>query len=280
MKINKDSLSARINNIVKAEGITASYAYSRFFFDAFLKRLAQSPYRDNFVLKGGLLLSSLIGASERSTVDIDFLMQKRSLELNNLIKEFQEIIGNSSVDDGIEFKLLGSKPIRQEDVYGGFSLRFIGRLDNVKIPFSIDVATGDPVTPEAKDYSYKSLISNDTILLKAYPLETVISEKFETVIEKGVLNSRLKDFYDLWLLMKQKDSFIDVNCIRNAFVRTCRYRQFSKTKDEVLSIIKNIEQSDTLLQRWIFYKRKNKYVENLEWSEIIVSLRFWADRLI
>lgn len=103
MKINKDSLSARINNIVKAEGITSSYAYSRFFFDAFLKRLAQSPYRDNFVLKGGLLLSSLIGASERSTVDIDFLMQKRSLELNNLIKEFQEIIGNSSVDDGIEF---------------------------------------------------------------------------------------------------------------------------------------------------------------------------------
>lgn len=143
MKINKDSLKARANNISTKLGISQNIVYDRFFFDAFLTRLSASSYKDNFILKGGLYLSNVLGIETRSTMDIDFYIRQLLMEKESIIKAIKEI---SSIDvgDGIVFRVIGSSEIRFDDRYGGFQVKIMAKLDNVRYEFVIDIATGDP----------------------------------------------------------------------------------------------------------------------------------------
>jgi predicted nucleotidyltransferase component of viral defense system len=278
--MNKDSLAARARKLQKEQGIPAATVYSRFFFDAFLARLVQSPYRDKFVLKGGLLLSSIFGVSERSTVDLDFLLTQQSMEQAGLERIMNEITSISIPDDGIHFRYLGSEPIREDDLYGGFSFHFDGCLSNIRVPFSIDVATGDPVIPSIRNYDYHCLVSAQVLSIKAYPLETVIAEKAETVISRGVLNSRSKDFYDLWLLRRSSPLAFDPQVLKKAYQETCRYRGLAKSKEETLSIIKAIQQSPTLEKRWNAYARKRDYGKEIDWKTVTQVLEAWFSLLL
>jgi predicted nucleotidyltransferase component of viral defense system len=279
MKINKDSLSARIANLTKEKGIPAGIAYSRFFFDEFLCRLSTSPYRDKFVLKGGALLSSVFGIKERVTVDLDFLLTQQSLELGALTKILIEITKDPGHNDLVTFRLIKSEEIRPDDVYGGYSFSLIGQLENVRVPFSIDVVTGDPVTPEVRNYDYQCLLNDETITLKAYPLETIVAEKFETVIEKGVGNSRLKDFYDLLCLSVPFGSQKSDLMLKEAYKETCQHRNFLINQREAIKTIDQIEVNDYLQQRWHAYARKNKYASSITWQSVVMCLRNWAIRL-
>lgn len=201
MKINKDALSARINNLSKQRNVPASILYPRFFFDCFLTRLSQSRFKGNYVLKGGLYLSSLIGVDKRSTMDIDFLLQKEKLSQKKLIDDFKEI-ASMDIGDGVSFEYISTNEIRKEDIYGGYSLKFIGMLDNVRQTFSIDIATGDPVVPGPVIDDYVCLVTGEHLSLLAYSLESYISEKLETILSRANYNSRSKDFYDLYVLWK------------------------------------------------------------------------------
>lgn len=279
MKINKDSLAARVRRLSKTEGIPAQALYSRFFFDALLTRLARSPYRDNFVLKGGVLISSVFGMARRSTIDLDFLLQKESLNLAKLIKVFQEIGEEKSCQDGVRYLFVGSEKIREEDIYGGYSLKFVGCLENVRVSFSIDIATGDPVAPEIENYDYHCLVSGETIHLWAYPFETVIGEKMETVLARGVANSRTKDFYDLYLLFSERrDSFKKEN-LQKAFALTCQHRGYLQTKEEMQKTMQVIETSPILQERWKAFTQKKEYAQGLSWLKIRQSLEGWANLL-
>ncbi|MCI1734895.1 MAG: nucleotidyl transferase AbiEii/AbiGii toxin family protein [Bacilli bacterium] len=280
MKINKDSLSARINNLSQEKGISPQSLYSRFFFDAFLCRISKSKYRNDFVLKGGLLLSSMFGPTNRTTVDIDFLIRSQKLELDNLLFLFNDILSSPKEDDGIEFLMDGYSPIRPEDEYGGYSFRFIGKLENVKVPFSIDVATGDPITPNVKDYQYACLITQESITMKVYPLETVIAEKMETILAKGLLNSRSKDFYDLYFIYKTSLSSLPLETMRQAYLSTCQHRSFAISREKALLLTKEMKESPFLQTRWKAYSRKFTYAAALTWEDVVNVIEKWCQILI
>lgn len=223
--INKDSLKARVNNISKELNINQNIVYNRFFYDAFLSRLAISPYKEKLVLKGGLYLSSLLGINSRATMDIDFYLSRVSMEkdrVTNIVKEICAI----NIEDNISFEMIGCSDIRKEDDYGGLQIVLLGRIDNIRYQFSIDVATGDPIVPSERNFKYKCLVTGEILSLKAYSLESVIAEKLETILFKGIANSRSKDFYDLYILKKTQFDNLNRDVLKVAYSKTCLYRNF------------------------------------------------------
>ncbi len=223
--INKDSLKAKANNISKEMNIAQNVVYNRFFYDAFLSRLAASTYKNKLILKGGLYLSSILGVDTRSTMDIDFYLKKVSMD-KELIMRLIEEVSSINIEDGIVFEVVGSTEIREDDIYGGFQVKLLGRLDNVKYQFGIDVATGDPIIPSERNYNYKCLVTGEVLPLKAYSLESVVAEKLETILSKGIANSRSKDYYDLYILRKTQFDNIDLQVLKEAYKQTLSIETF------------------------------------------------------
>lgn len=242
MKINKDSLSMKAKSIAKEKGISINVVYSRYFFDCFLKRLSFSPYSEKFVLKGGLFLSSMLGIENRSTMDIDFILRKIHMDHDSVIDIMKEIC-QESADDNVIFQYMGDSEIKKDDIYGGFSVSIEGRLENVKQRFDIDLATADTVYPKDCDYEYQCLITGETIHLKTYSVESVIAEKMQTFLLKGILNSRTKDLYDIYVL----ERFVKKNdeSLKEAFRETCQNRRFEIDRENAMKILKSIESNVT-----------------------------------
>lgn len=276
MKINKDSLKARANNLANELGVSQNIIYDRFFYDAFLSRLVISRYKDKFVLKGGLYLSSLLGINNRSTMDLDFYLKSIAMEKDNIVSIIKEISA-LDLDDNISFTTIGSEDIRQEDVYGGFRIIILGKLDNIRHQFSIDVATGDPIIPSDRDYDYKCLVTGEVLPLKVYSLESVISEKLETVLSKGIANSRSKDFYDLYIIRKTQIKKVNADTLKQAFEKTREYRSFYIDKEDALSMLEMLKENSLADARWIAYCKNSKYVGNLPFEEVIMAIKEWVE---
>lgn len=279
MKINKDSLKARANNISKELHIDQNVIYGRFFFDAFLSRLSISKYSDKLILKGGLYLSSLLGVVNRNTVDIDFCIKSLKMEKENILSIVEEIISEKS-DDLIEFKVLSVHDIRKEDIYGGFSIELIGKLDNVRQVFMVDIATGDPIIPSEKNYNYTCLVSKETLPIRVYSLESVVAEKLETVLSKQLANSRAKDYYDLFILRITQLQNINIIDLRKAFREACNHRNYFITKEEAIFLMSEIRRNEILNSRWNQYKNKNKYAETVSFNQTIDSILDWINDIL
>lgn len=269
--INKNSLQNRINNLSKQTGVHQNILLKAFFFDAFLKRLSISKYKDNFIFKGGFLLSTNLGISLRSTMDIDFLLSKIKLNRENIVSTMMEIL-SINVDDGISFAFQSIEEIRQEDEYGGYNIILLGKLENIKETVSVDIATGDPITPNAVSYKYKCLFNDETLNFKAYNFETIISEKLQTILNRGVTNSRSKDFYDLFIIFKLRWDNLDLSILKEAFMKTCNYRKTFFTKQEAIQIISNIKNDLQIESRWNSYCKKNKFASDVEFKETISAI--------
>ena len=272
MKINKNSLQARINNLSKELNVHANVLLVSFFFDAFISRLAKSVYADKFVFKGGFYLATLLGVKNRYTADIDFLLRKESMDENRLKEIFSDIIATDA-DDSITFEIADISPIRDEDAYGGYSILLTGRLENVRQSFHVDVATGDPITPTDIEYSYQSLISNETIAFRAYNLETVIAEKLQTILSRGLLNSRCKDYYDIYIINQLQRKNISISDLKKSFETTCQYRKTPFEKEEALLILEEISKSNILQNRWSNYARKASYAKDITFEATIESCK-------
>ncbi len=269
--INKQSLQDRIKKHSKDRNIPANTILQTYFYDAFLKRLSRSQYANNFVLKGGFLLAASLGLELRSTIDMDFLLRQKTLTRENIIRIFQEIIA-IDVDDNITFEFIGIDEIRKEDEYGGFSISFISHLENIKVPLSFDIATGDPITPEAITYHYKCVFTHEELKLPSYNFETILSEKLETVLRRGTNNSRCKDFYDIYIIQKLRWNDIETSTLRNAFRNTCLHRKYLATKEEAKSIVTNLSSSSIMKNRWSAYQRKNTFAREIKYEDTIASI--------
>lgn len=272
MKINKNSLQARINNLSKELNVHVNVLLVSFFFDTFISRLAKSIYADKFVFKGGFYLATLLGVKNRYTADIDFLLRKESMDENRLREIFSDIIATNA-DDSITFEIADISPIRDEDAYGGFSILLTGHLENVRQSFHVDVATGDPITPTDIEYSYQSLISNETIAFRAYNLETVVAEKLQTILSRGMLNSRCKDYYDIYIINQLQRKNISIPDLKKAFVTTCQYRKTPFEKEESLLILEEISRSNILQTRWNNYARKASFAKDITFEATVESCK-------
>lgn len=279
MLINKNSLQARINNLSTKTGVHPNILLKSFFFDAFLKRLAASKYADKFVFKGGFFLSTSLGINLRSKMDIDFLLRKMNLTMENIVNVLKEV-SLIDIGDNVIFEYQSINEIRQDDEYGGYNIVLLGKLENIKETISIDVATGDPITPSAMDYRYKCLFNDEILSFKAYNFETILAEKFQTILFRGIANSRSKDFYDIFIIYKLRWNDIDTKVLKEAFVNTCNYRGTVFAKDEALRIVDRIKNDSQMESRWKTYSKRNQFAKNIEFKDTLNPLETIIEELV
>ena len=266
----------KLRNIYNEKNINFNSVLKFYMYDRFIERLSKSKYRDNFVLKGGFYLSSLFGIENRSTIDIDAAIRKAEFTEDNLLKMITEII-NVDVDDNVVFKINETSSIRDEDEYGGLRVTIDFQLENVKDKFHIDMATGDPIYPRPDSYNYKSLIEKKTYQVWTYTTETVLAEKLETILNKLDTSSRMKDYYDIYLIYKFKFAELNKENFMMAVKKTFEKRKF---QGNLIGSFNVIKQSSILKEKWSNYARKNNYAREIEFEEILAFLEEFINILV
>ena len=266
----------KLRNISREKNIDFNSVMRFYMYDRFVERISKSKYKDNFILTGGFYLSKLFGLDNRSTMDIDTAIRKTNLSLENVIKMITEII-NIDVDDNVKFEIEKTESIRDEDEYGGLRITIKFTLENMKDSFHIDIATGDPIHPGPDDYKYESLIGNEIYKVWSYNLETILAEKIETILSKLEASSRMKNYYDIYLIHRFKFNKINKTKFRGAVEKTFEKREFNADLIASLNVVKD---SKILRDKWVSYSRKNSYARNLEFDETIKCLEDFIEILI
>ena len=233
-----------------------------------LERVSKSKYKDNFVLKGGMLVASIVGIDSRATIDLDATLRHFPLSKEKLEKAFEDIL-KIEIDDGITIKLLNIAEIREDAEYHGFRLSLVGMVDESKIPLKVDIWAGDEITPDAVKYSFKLLLEDRNIEVLAYNLETVLAEKVESIISRGVANTRMRDFYDIYILNKFQAKNIDKNLFKKALTATSKNRGSENQISNTENILIDIKESEKLKSLWKNYIVKNPYAQDISWDSII-----------
>lgn len=191
----------------------------RYMFERILERISVSEYRDNFILKGGLLLSAMFGIDNRTTKDMDTTITGIDVSKEKMVSVLNQIL-SINLNDGVKFDVVDITDIREEDEYGGNKYHIVGRKDNLKINLEIDISTGDKVTPRELKYNYPLIFEDKTILINSYNIETILSEKMETILKRGKFNSRMKDFYDVYFFINNLKNEIDIDILKQAIENT------------------------------------------------------------
>ena len=270
--MNKAKMMAMVRKKSKETGISINTILLLFFFERFLNRLAQSKYHNYFVLKGGFLLSSIIGIESRTTADIDMCLQNFDLSEPSIEKAMRQIASIDLKDD-VTFEYKGVSEIKEKDDYPGLRVSLIGSMENIRQPFSIDIATGDPITPRAQTYPYTSAFDcNEKTEVLAYNLETIIAEKLQTISSRKLENSRSKDFYDLYLLFSLEKEKINKELLLKAVDNTFQYRDTDRNPEEIIKVLETIRTDKNFLDRWARYCKKNPYVHGCTFDQVISSI--------
>lgn len=276
MSNSAQAVKDKLKNISKEKNVNFNSVMRFYMYDRFIERLSKSKYRDNFILKGGFYLSNLFGIDNRSTMDIDTAIRKAEFTEENLINMINEII-SIDIDDNVKFKIEKTEPIRDEDEYGGLRITINFMLENIKDKFHIDLATGDPIYLGPDNYRYESLIGDEVYKVWSYNLETVLAEKIETILSKLETSSRMKDYYDIYLIYKFKFDKINKEKFRGTVEKTFRKRDFNADLITNLNIVK---ESRVLKDKWISYSRRNSYARNVEFEETLECLEQFIDIIV
>lgn len=268
---NANSFKAKIKNMAKDRGIPAQQLQQNFLIEQVLKLIAKSSYKDSFIVKGGYLIGQLIGLDKRTTMDLDVTLKGTTLSQENLITIFEEILSDS--DDVFSFEVDKLEPIRQDDEYGGFSLKLNATFDTLREVVFIDITTGDKITPREITYSMSSLFANETIEVWTYNLETVLAEKLETIISRGVASTRPRDRYDLFTLYHIRKDEIDFDVLRKALANTVEKRGSKEAIDIWESQLNSIEIDEYQKQLWTRYQRQFKYAQDISFEKSVQIVR-------
>lgn len=268
MNKTPEQLKGAIRNMAREKKLRAQEILQMFFFERILERLASSPYQKNFILKGGLLISSMIGINERTTIDMDTTVQGIKMEEDEIVKTIKNII-SIDVGDGITFIYQGIKPIREDDVYNNFRVDLKASYGKIENPMKIDITTGDVITPAAIHYRYPLIFEEKTIPVLAYSLETIIAEKYETIIRRNIANTRARDYYDLYTLYQIYGKDIKTDVLRDAIIQTAKKRnsiEYIKDWKDILSEIREEPQMHLL---WNNYVADHVYIGEKEFHKVL-----------
>lgn len=268
---NAMSLKARIRNIAIQKNIPAQVILQNYMFERLLVRLSASEYKEKFVLKGGMLVAAIVGLDNRATMDLDTTLN--NLPLTPLaIRSALENICKIELDDDVLFDVGAISPIREDDIYGGYRVMLTARFDTLLTPLSIDVSTGDAITPHAVQYNFSEIFDNEkSYELWAYNIETVMAEKVETILRRSVFNTRPRDFYDAYILATTQK--IDKEVFEAALKATASHRQTAMQIVDVTGILHNIERSPELKIMWDKYRKQFAYAADIEYGQIVTVLK-------
>ena len=269
--MNGEKLKNKIKKRAKEIGAQPQELIQMYFFERLLYRISISKYKFNFILKGGLLLSAIIGDERRTTSDMDTMIKGVDIESDELLKIIQEII-NIETDDNISFEIEKTKDIRVDDIYGGVNVKLIAKKDGLIVPLFIDITTKDPITPREIEFKYKSLFDDTYIKIMAFNKETIIAEKFETLIRDTETNTRAKDFYDLYIIIKDYWNDLDKTNLIKAIQNTCKRRESLYILDEIEERFEFIKESTILRNEWNKYKIAHLYAKDIEYADIMKNV--------
>ena len=265
--MNKVKLTALCHKIAKQTGLTFNSIMTYYFLEVILKKLSKSSYANHYIFKGGFLLSNVIGVESRSTVDIDFLFHKQSLSEENVQQQLDDILTESK--DDIQFLIQSITTIKESDDYGGYRATILCQLENIKQIIHLDIATGDVVTPKPITYDYKAIFYDENFPIIAYTIETILAEKLQTIYSRSFLNSRSKDFYDIYILSKLKKDDIDFVQLKLACERTFSYRDTELNFNNIIQLLKTFKNDPTQHQQWKNYSKKYHYTKDISFLEIL-----------
>lgn len=269
--MNSDKLSNIIKKKSNGNNNLAHHLHQMFFFEHVLMRLEKSKYRDNIILKGGVLLSSIIGEDLRTTKDIDTTLKSLPLNIVSIRNIFEEIL-SIDIDDNVTFEIANIKDIRLEDEYGGFRINVKGTFDKIRTNFFIEITTGDIITPREIKYKYNSIFEDKKINIMAYNIETIIAEKFESIISKNITTTRAKDFYDLYMLMNKHKNDINNRNIVKAIENTFNKRNTEFNIDNFKEIVEILEDSNVLKRVFTDYQSKLEYTKEVSFDDTIKAI--------
>ena len=261
-----------IRNLAGSSGIEAHILIRRYMMERLLERISLSQYRDSFILKGGMLVSALVGVDARSTMDIDTTVKGLPVTAADMERILTEIIA-VPIDDGVQFRIKGTSDIMDDMEYSGVRISIEALLDNSVTPLKLDISTGDAITPREIRYPYKLMFEDRSIPLMVYPLETVLAEKLETILSRSTLNSRMRDFYDIQILHESFSQEINNSTLAKALTATAEKRGSIGQLHNAEAILRAIEDSPELRELWKGYQKKNKYAEPYAWEQIMHSIR-------
>lgn len=276
--ICSESLKGKIRNIANSKNLRSQEVLQMFFFERFLERLSKSEYKFNFVIKGGLLISSMIGIDNRTTMDMDTTIKGVPLKAETIRNIVSEII-NVEVDDGIEFEITDISHIREEDKYENFRVHLIANFGKIKNDMKIDITTGDAITPKEIEYLYPCMFQEESFKVLAYPLETILAEKYESVIKRNIATTRMRYFYDLYNLYNLRKEDINFDILKQAIISTANRRESLPFMKQAVEIIEDIKEDDYLKELWKVYLLDNLYVGDLDFSETIKVVELIAEKI-
>ena len=269
---NKDSLKVKVSNLALSTNIPNKYLIQSFMFEALLKRISVSKYKDKFIIKGGLLLSSIFGVNLRSTMDLDTTIKGLPLDRTTITKVVNEII-SIDLKDNIKLEIENIKDIREEELYSGFNINLKAEFDGLRTNLMIDITTGDVITYKEVQFEYKTLFDNEIVNIMTYNYETIIAEKFEAIISRNIDNTRMKDYYDLYMIVNLKWDDIDKTILRKAIFNTSKKRETLNYIEEADKYIELINEDSKLKSLWKNYQNNYAYAKDISFENTIAAIK-------
>ncbi|MEG1561797.1 MAG: nucleotidyl transferase AbiEii/AbiGii toxin family protein [Raoultibacter sp.] len=276
--VSIDKLKARIRNRSKGDSTRAQILMRHYGAERFLERLALSTYRDNFVLKGGTLIAAKVGLENRSTLDIDTTLKGVTLSEAEVIK-LVEAVCAIDLEDGMTFRVNSVRSIMHESDYPGIRVLMEASLEKVRIPMKIDLSTDDVITPHEILFPMPLMFEDKTVALLAYNTETALAEKLETIIARGNVNTRMRDFYDIYMLDVIEGESINYQILKDAFANTSRKRSTDVSDKTVRQVLKEVKESPELLRLWNKYQQEFHYAEAIEWDMVLSAAEQMLNRI-
>lgn len=272
MPKNTMSFKAIINNIAKENKVAAQAVLQTYMLERLLERISLSQYKDNFILKGGMLISAMLGIDSRTTMDMDTTIKGFPLTEENINKIIQEIC-QIKIEDNVSFKINNIELIREEDDYGGYRITFEANYNNeMPVILKIDVTTGDKITYKEIEYEFSLMLEDRKIRVLSYNLETVIAEKFESIIKRGPLTTRIRDYYDIYMLTNTQSKNIEEKELKEAIKETSKHRKSIETIKHWQETMDLIRENENLLKQWKRYQKNNVYAEGIEFDDLIRAI--------
>lgn len=269
-------LKAKVRNVSQGDSLKAQTLIRNYFMERFLERISISPYKDNFVLKGGMLVAAVVGLDSRATMDIDTSVKSTDLSIENAEKIVREIAG-IDIGDGVNFFITKISHIMEEHDYPGIRFMLEAKMDKMKQSIKIDISTGDVITPAAVTYVYKLMFEERSIALWTYNLETLLAEKMETIMARDTANTRMRDFYDIHVLILREE--VEYGILKAAFLATSKKRGTSEFISNLDAILGRIEEDSIMQKQWDNYVENSSFIDDLSWPTVMSSVKLLAGKL-
>ena len=276
MGFTPEQIKGRIKSVAKQNNADARTLMRIYMMERFLERLAQSEYRDNFIIKGGILVTAMIGVAHRSTMDIDTSMKNLNLSAEDALRVVNQV-KDIDLDDGVSFEVKDVSNIMDEMEYPGIRVTMNANVGRLITPLKIDISTGDVITPRAIEFNYDLLLEDRSISLWSYNLETILAEKLQTVLARGILNTRMRDFYDIRMLLDTYEDKVNKAVLKDAFAATCKKRGTDHLREQAEEVIKIIEADEQLQVLWRAYEKKYSYAADIDYASVISGVRKLMD---